>query len=404
MFALDGLRVLDMSTAIAGPYCAQILADLGADVIKVEHPGRSFIERLSLCPPEWHGPPFSPFWLSSNRNKRSVTLNLKRQEGKEVLADLAKVSDVVVENFGADTRPQLVDESWGWEINPRLVWASMSFCGRTGPDSNLDGYDLLAQARSGLLSITGYPDERPVKAGNSSADYLAGSHLAVGILAALVQRAITGKGQLVDTSLVESALACTDGFPMWYSVAGIVPQRAGNYHLSGNVGYASLECTDGELAITANANRLTYLVEHVLEMPELLPVPLPDDPDFRPKMKKLGRAMEDWSRSRSVEEMSTMLTQAGVPHSRVQTLAEIWDDPQLQARDMFVDLEFGDIGRVRTIGSPLHLSDSPVEVRRNPPAAGQDNEEVLTGLLGYDAEHFANLVEAGAIWEWSPSG
>jgi crotonobetainyl-CoA:carnitine CoA-transferase CaiB-like acyl-CoA transferase len=398
MSALEGVRALDMSTAIAGPYCGQVLGDLGADVIKIEHPGRAFSERVSLSPPGWRGPPYSPFWLSSNRNKRSVTLNLKHEEGKGVLADLVRVSDVVLENFGADARPQLVDENWAWTVNPRVIWASLSFCGRTGPDSGWDGFDLLAQARSGLLSITGFPDGPPTKAGNSASDYLAGAHLAIGVLGALRQRDVIGKGQLVDISLLESAVACLDGFPMWYSVAGIVPHRAGNNHLAGHVGYAMLECKDSYIVITSGGSRLGQLVEDVLQMPELLPLPEPDGPQFRSHMVRVSQAIATWASERTADEACRAFSEARIPNAPVQNLAQLWDDEQLQARGLFLEYEYGELGSVKSIGSPLHLSESPREVRHTPPAAGQHNEEVLTEVLGYDGDRVAELVAAGVLW------
>jgi crotonobetainyl-CoA:carnitine CoA-transferase CaiB-like acyl-CoA transferase len=398
--ALSGVRVLDMTTAIAGPYCGQVLADLGADVIKVEHPGRALNERVNLCPPDWEGPPFSPFWLSANRNKRSVTLNLKRAEGKEVLADLVRVSDVVLENFGADARPHLADERWAWSVNPRVVWASLSFCGRTGPDSELDGYDLLAQARSGILSITGQPDAPPTKAGNSLADYLAGTHLAIAVLAALRQRDATGRGELVDISLLESAVACLDGYPMWYSIAGVVPPRVGNAHPTGHFGYAMYECTDGYIVTSVSVSRVGKVVEHVLQLTELLPLPEPEDPTFRVQMTAVVRALAEWAAERTVEEACAVLTRAAVPNAPVHDLAELWDDEQLIARGMFLEYEYGDLGTIRTIGSPFHLSDSPREVRRLPPGAGQHNEDVLINLLGYDETRVAELTEGGVLWDW----
>ena len=402
MAALDGIRVLDMTTAIAGPYCGQVLGDLGADVIKVEHPGRALGERVNLSPPSWTGPRFAPFWLSANRNKRSMTLNLKHAEGKAVLADLVRVSDVVLENFGGDARANLVDEEWAWVVNPRVVWASLSFCGRTGPDASLDGYDLLAQARSGLLSLTGPAGGAPTKAGNSASDYLAGTHLAIAVLAALRQRDTTGKGQLVDVSLLESTVACLDGFPMWASIAGVVPPRVGNAHPTGHFGYAMYECRDGHIATSVSVTRVVDLVERVL--PELLPLPAPEDPGFRAHMTKVVDAFGAWAKERTVDEACKVLTDAQVPHAPVRDVAEIWSDEQLQARDMFLEYEYDDLGTIKTIGTPLRLSDSPSELRHVPPGAGEHNEEVLKDLLGYDPGRVSELIENGVLWGWEPAG
>jgi CoA:oxalate CoA-transferase len=402
MKALEGIRVLDLSAAIAAPYCAQVLADLGADVIKVEHPGRAFSERTALSPAGWDGPAFAPFFMACNRNKRSLTLNLKHSVGRKVLADLVRRSDVVIENFGADAREDLVDEHWAWEVNPRVVWASMSFCGRTGPESNLDGLDLIAQARSGLMSITGMPEGPPTKAGSSVTDYLAGAHLAIGVLAALRQREMTGIGQLVDTSLLENAVACLDGLPLWHTVADITPTRVGNRHPSGHLGYATYECTDGFIATSVHERRLGDLIPRVLRRPELLPVPDPEEPSFRPHMTRVVAAFAEWASERTVDEVCDALTEIQMPVAPVRNLAEIWDDEQLEARGMFVEYEYANLGKFKAIGNPIHLSGSPSSVLRSPPEVGEHNEQVLRDVLGYDEHALADLVERGVLWDWDP--
>ena len=239
MPALDGVRVIDLSQMIAGPYCTQLLADLGADVIKVEEPIAALRTRITLGPPAPEDRRFAAYWVASNRNKRSVTLDLKQPEAKAVLADLVRSSDVVVENYGQHTRQQLgVTDERGLALNPTLVWASLTGYGRSGPDAGRDGWDFTAQARGGLLSLTGEPDGQPMKTGNSAADYLAGLHLAVAVLGALMQRVHTGRGQTVDISLLEPVMACLDGFPLWYSIAGVLPERSGNFHPAKVPGYS----------------------------------------------------------------------------------------------------------------------------------------------------------------------
>ncbi len=400
--ALAGVRVLDLSSAIAGPYCGQLLGDLGADVIKVEHPGRALSERVNLSPPAWSGPPFSPYFLSTNRNKRSITLNLKTEEGKTVLGDLIRVSDVVIENFSAHARADLVNEEWAWQINPRVIWASLSYTGRTGPDADAAGYDLLAQARSGLMSVTGFPDGPPTKTGDSLGDYMAGAHLAIGVLGALHQREVIGKGQLVDTSLLEPMIACLDGLPMWYSIAGILPGRVGNRHPAIPAAYAAYECRDGYIVISSGSGRwLPALAEQVLQMPELLPVPESHEDRYRADMARIDKAIADWARARSVREATATLVDAGVPNEPVRNLAEVWTDQQLDARGMLIEYEYRELGSIRTIGSPLHLSESPVEVRHVPPAAGEHNEEVLAEILGYDAERIDTLMTLDVLWGWT---
>ena len=242
MGALDGVQVVDLSQMIGAPYCTQLLADLGADVIKVEEPTVALFTRVALSPPGGdESRRFSGYWLATNRNKRSLTLDLRHPDAKQVLADLVARADVVVENFGSRAGRSLgIDESWGLGAAPDVIWASLTGYGRTGPEAERDGWDLVAQARGGLLDMTGDPDGPPMKSGNSSADYLAGLHLAVGILAALHQRAATGEGQVIDVSLLEPVVACLDGFPLWHSISGITPTRTGNFHPAAAAGLQRL--------------------------------------------------------------------------------------------------------------------------------------------------------------------
>jgi crotonobetainyl-CoA:carnitine CoA-transferase CaiB-like acyl-CoA transferase len=396
--ALDGIRVLDLTRSIAGPYAGQVLGDLGADVIKVEHPLRALSERAALSPP---GPPerqFSPFWVSCNRNKRSLTVDLKAPLGKEVLADLVRVSDVVIENFGHDARDHLgVHETWAWEINPAIVWASLSMYGRTGPDAPYDGLDYAALARGGLLSLTGEPDGTPMKPANSAADYLAGMHLVTGVLAALHQRHATGTGQLVDISLLEPVVACLDGFPLWHSIAGQLPPRTGNSHPGGMPGYGLFPCTDGRIVVAATSGRVKTLVDDLLGTPELFPLPKRSDPGYAAHLRKVNDLLTAWTSERTVDEAHRALRAVRIPSEPIRDMEAIWSDAQLEARGMYLEYELGGLGTIRTIGSPLHLSASPVEVRHVPPGPGAHNQEILTEVCGYDDDRVFELVAAGVL-------
>jgi crotonobetainyl-CoA:carnitine CoA-transferase CaiB-like acyl-CoA transferase len=392
--------VIDLSQMIGGPYCSQMLADLGADVIKVEEPTRALLTRMALSPPGAdEDRRFSGYWLSTNRNKRSVTLDLRVAESRPVLADLVRCSDVVIENFSAQSRHSLgISEEWGFGLRADLIWASLTGCGRTGPDAERDGWDLTAQARGGLLDMTGDPDGPPMKTGNSSADYLAGLHLAVGILAALHQRAATGRGQLVDVSLLESVFACLDGFPMWQSIAGILPRRSGNFHPAAIPGYSVFSASDGYVVIGAAGPSLTRLMD-LLGRPDLgSGLPPAGEDDRKRWFDDAVDLISRWAGDRTRDEIRSVLDAQNVPNEPVRNLAEVWSDEQLAARGSFVDLVHPDLGAIRTVGSPLHLSDSPIGVRHLPPEAGEHNEEVLRGLLGYDEERVASLVQRGALW------
>ena len=400
MGALDGVRVLDMTWSIAGPYAGQVLGDLGADVIRVEHPGRSLSERLNLTPPGWDGEKFSPYFIANNRNKRSLSLNLKSEDGMAVLADLVAVSDMVIENFGYDARENLVDEQWAWSINPRIIWGSLTMFGRTGPEATRDGLDILAQARSGIVDMTGHPDQPPTKTGHSIADYTAGTHFLVGLLAALYQREHTGKGQLVDISLLEPAVSCLDGLPLWYSIAGETPVRTGNDHPTRLPGYKIQECSDGMIAATSVGGPFDEFVAEILERPDLSPLPESWEPNYREVADEISEVYAAWTAARTREEVQRILTDFGIPNEPVRSLAEIWDDPQLEARGMFIEYPYRGLGEIRTIGSPLKLSDSPVEMRHVPPELGEHNDEILSELLGYDEDRVAELNSGGALWDW----
>jgi crotonobetainyl-CoA:carnitine CoA-transferase CaiB-like acyl-CoA transferase len=400
MGALTGIRIVDLSQMVGAPYCTQVLADLGADVIKVEEPNTALFTRVAVSPP---GTPesrrFSSYWVATNRNKRSLTLDLRVPRAREVLADLVRTSDAVVENFGAHSRRSLgITEEWGFSVRSDLVWASLSGYGRSGPERDRDGWDLVAQARGGLLDMTGFPDGPPVKTGNSSADYLAGLHLAVGILAALHERQSTGKGQHVDVSLLEPVLACLDGFPLWWSIAGVTPTRSGNFHPAGLPAYSVFSASDGHIAIGAagpSFTRLMVLLDRADLDLGLLPAGVAER---RAWLEDAVDVITRWTSPRTREELHRTLDAHDIPNEPVRTLAEVWSDPQLEARDFYLEYEYGGLGRIRTMGSPIHLSNSPLQLRHVPPAAGEHNEEILADILGFDDETVAALFESGALW------
>lgn len=400
MGALTGVHVLDLSQMIGAPYCTQVLGDLGADVIKVEEPTTALLTRVALSPPGLEDSRrFSAYWLAANRNKRSVTLDLKVPEAREVLADLVRRSDVVVENFGSHSRASLgITEEWGFSVRSDLVWACLTGYGRSGPDAGRDGWDLVAQARGGLLDMTGDPAGPPMKAGNSVADYLAGLHLAVGILAALHDRAATGEGQVVDVSLLEPVLACLDGFPLWHSVAGVTPKRSGNFHPARLPAYSVFPAQDGYVVIGAAGPSFTRLM-NLLGRPDLGGGLPPAEADARDAwFDEVVGLIRGWSSERDRRTIKEELDSHDVPNEAVRDLAEVWSDPQLEARGTFVEYDYPPLGRIRAIGNPIHMSRSPAEVRRVPPAAGEHNEEVLCGELGYGQDQFDRLLRGGAIW------
>lgn len=401
--ALEGLRIIDLSQMIAGPYCTQLLADLGADVIKVEDPATAPSRRVGRSPrvtgADGQPTTFSSWWLGTNRNKRAISIDLRTEAGRGVLADLVRLSDVLVENLGADARERLgIDERWAWSFNRGLIWGSLTGFGRAGPDKDREGWDILAQARGGLMSMTGYRDGPPMKTGVSVVDYISGLHLSTGILAALRHRDRTGEGQLVDIALLDCLVPCLDGFPMWHSIADVTPTRSGNDHPMKFPGYTLYDASDGLLAIGAPPGPLWKRVAATIGRPDLSDVPDPVNMDeWNAFFDRARPVVAEWVAARTRAEAGATLDAGGVPNEPVQDLAEIWTDKQLNARGMFYESDFAPIGRIRMVGSPLHLSETPVEYRRPPSTASEHTIEVLTDILGYDDGRIAQLVTDGAL-------
>jgi crotonobetainyl-CoA:carnitine CoA-transferase CaiB-like acyl-CoA transferase len=279
-----------------------------------------------------------------------------------------------------------------------VIWASLTGYGRSGPEAERDGWDLVVQARGGLLDMTGEPDGPPIKSGNSSSDYLGGLHLAVGILAALHQRTATGEGQVIDVSLLEPVVACLDGFPLWQSIAGVTPKRSGNFHPAGLPGYSVFAARDGHLVIGAVGASFTRLLTFLgrADLGEGL-APAGDEERQRWFDEVVG-IVSAWTEAHTRAELKHELDALLVPNEPVRTLAEIWDDPQLEARGAFVEHEQSCLGPIRTIGNPIHMSASPMQVRHAPPAAGEHNDEILREELGYDDERMTGLVVDGVLW------
>jgi crotonobetainyl-CoA:carnitine CoA-transferase CaiB-like acyl-CoA transferase len=400
MAALDGVRVIDLSQMIGAPYCTQLLADLGADVVKVEEPTTALFTRVALSPPgAAEDRRFSAYWVATNRNKRSLTLDLRHPDAKAVLADLVAGADVVVENFGARARRTLgIDADWGRSVRPDVIWASWTGYGRTGPEAERDGWDLVVHARGGLLDMTGEPDGPPIMSGNSSSDYLGGLHLAVGILAALHQRTVTGEGQVIDVSLLEPVVACFDGFPLWQSIAGVTPKRTGNFHPAGLPGYSVFATRDGHLVIGAVGASFTRLLTYHGRADLAEGLAPAGDEERRRWFDEVVEIISTWTEAHTRDELTPELDALLVPNEPVRTLAEVWDDPQLEARGAFIEHEQSWLGPIRTIGTPIHMSESPLQVRHAPPAAGEHNDEILREELGYDDERITGLVVDGVLW------
>ena len=393
--ALAGLTVLDLTRVLSGPYCTMMLADMGARVIKVERPGGGDDTRA------W-GPPFqsgeSAYFLSVNRNKESVTLDLKHPDGRRVLDALIDRADVLAENF----RPGALDRM-GLSYadlarrRPDLVYCSISGFGQSGPRRREPGYDAVMQGEGGLMSITGAEDGPAYRLGVAIVDVVSGMFAAYGVAVALLARERTGRGQLVDVGMLDAAAAVLTYQAGSYFATGRAPGRLGNRHPS-IAPYESLEAADGELVVAAGNDQLWRALCGVLGLGALA-----DDPRFRTNADRVAARgalrplLVERLRTRPVADWLTQLKAAGVPCGGVRDLEQVFSDPQIVERAMVVALDHPIAGAIRQLGVPVKLDGTPGMVRTPPPALGQHTDAVLRGDLGIDPEEIARLRAAGAV-------
>ena len=393
--ALTGLRVLDLTRVVAGPFCTMILGDMGADVIKVELPGRGDDAR------SW-GPPFqggeSAYFLSVNRNKRGITLNLKEARGQEILRTLIRKSDVVIENFKLGTL-----DGWGCgrefmeKEAPRTVHCTISGYGPRGPKAGVPGYDFLLQAESGLMSIIGEPDGDPMKVGVAIVDLCAGLYAAAAILGALHARGSGRRGQLVEVSLYATSLAMLANVASNVLISGNPARRYGNAHAS-IVPYGPYRCRGGVIALGVGNDGQFAEFAAAVGRPEWAADPrFARNPDRVKNRAALDSLIEATLASRTVDEWLSVLLAAGVPSSRINTVAEALAAPQTAAAGMVIEIEHATAGLVRALGIPFSFSRTPAAVRRPPPPLGQHTDEVLAELAGLDAEEIQKLRAAGVV-------
>ena len=386
---LDGIRVLDLTRVLAGPYCTMFLGDLGAEVVKVEQPGVGDDTR------GW-GPPFtggeSAYFLCVNRNKKSVTIDLKSREGVALLQRLAERADVLIENFRPGTMERLnLGEKDLRAANPRLIYASLSGFGADGPMSDAPGYDLIVQAWGGLMSITGPADGEPSKVGVAIIDLVAGLMLGKSIAAALFAREKLGVGQKIDTSLLEAEVACLINMGSNYLVEGNIPRRWGNAHPS-IVPYQSFKTEDGYLVIGVASEGIWRRFCQAIGRAEWA-----DDSRFEKNSNRVENRslliglLAEIFLSRSTDEWLKLLNSAEVPCAPVQTVDQVFKAPQVLHREMLIQVEHPTAGTVRMAGIPVKFSLTPASVRLPPPLLGQHNEEVLESWLGIDDKEISEL-------------
>jgi crotonobetainyl-CoA:carnitine CoA-transferase CaiB-like acyl-CoA transferase len=406
MGALSHLRVLDLSRVLAGPWAGQILADLGAEVIKVERPGNGDDTRA------W-GPPFlkdaygestgeAAYYLSANRNKQSVTIDFTKPQGQQLVRELAAKSDILIENFKVGGL-----EAYGLDyaslkvLNPNLIYCSITGFGQTGPYAKRAGYDFMVQGLGGLMSLTGRPEGEegagPVKVGVALTDILTGLYSTVAILAALAHRQHDGGGQHIDMALLDVQVACLANQAMNYLTTGVAPQRLGNAHPN-IVPYQDFPTADGDFILTVGNDSQFRKFAEVAGRPEWV-----DDPRFATNKLRVANRSELVPLIRQATVFKTtaqwvaQLEAVGVPCGPINDLAQVFADPQVQARGLAMQLPHALAGLVPQVASPIRLSETPVEYRNAPPLLGEHTRQVLEQVLGLRADAVEALRQSGVL-------
>ena len=392
---LEGIRVVDLTRILAGPYCTMMLGDMGAEVIKIEHPQGGDDTR------GW-GPPFlngvSTYFISINRNKKSLTLNLKDERGKELLRDLIRKGDVVVENF----RPGTLDKlGFSWEeihrINPAVIFASLSGFGQTGPRKSEPGFDVVIQGEGGIMSITGEPDGPPSKFGASIGDITAGMLAAQGVLLSLYHREKTGVGQMVDVGMLDGQVALLTYHANNYFGTGKLPPRRGNKHPS-ITPYETYKCKDGYFNLGVGNDSLWRRFCDAMGLAEIK-----EDPKFAVNKDRVDNRLElqeildPFFAEKTVGETIGTLRGAGIPCGPINNLEQVLNEPQILAREMVVDIDVPVAGPTKVTGVPIKLSETPGAVRTPPPTLGQHTDEVLESVLGMDEAQRNVLRDEGVV-------
>jgi len=396
--ALSGIRIIDMTHNQAGPACAQILAFLGADVIKLEEPKGGDVARRNMRDrPDSD----SLFFLLFNANKRSLTLNLKSAEGKRLFRDVIAKSDVLLENFGPGALDRL---GLGYDalaqINPRLIYATIKGFGTYGPYRDYKSYEPIAQAMGGAMSVTGFPENPPTFVVPAIGDSGTGMHMAIGILAALQQRHASGRGQHVEVSMQDAVVNIIRVSLRDHQRFGHAMPRRGNQG-SQTIPSSTYPCAPGGpndyVYINAWERPMWIATLGVIGRPELADDPRFADPAARWENRDaLNAIIEEWTRARTKHDVMRLLGDAGVPCGAVQDTGEVLADPHLKARDMIVDVEYPTRGTYKTVGCPVKLSDSPAEITR-PPLLGEHTAALLNELCGVSSDDVAKLRDNGVV-------
>ena len=392
--ALDGIRVLDLTRALAGPYCTLMLGDHGADVIKVEMPGTGD-ETRDWAPPSIRG--VSAYYLSINRNKRSVTIDLKNSDGKRVLERLIEKSDVVVENFSPGTLARLgFPDERVRAINPRAILCHISGFGQDGPGRAWPAYDLIVQGMGGIMSLSGEPGSDPVMVGVPQADMVAGMFAAFAIAAALHARERTGEGQVIDATMIGGQVALLSRQAARFFADGTVPRPEGNVHAS-IVPYQTFRASDGHINVGVANNALFERFCRALDLEELLEDErFTDNPKRVAHRREIVPIIERRVKTLTKAEVVRRLREANVPVGPINALDEVFADPVVRHLGLIAEVDHPAAGRVRAPGIPVRLSGTPPSIRRHPPELGEHTDEILREF-GYATEEIAALRRDGAV-------
>lgn len=394
---LAGIRVLDFTQFLSGPYCGMFLADMGADVIKVENLVTKG-EFVRNARPKEKKTGRSMYFQNLNRNKRGVSLNLKTEEGKKIFAELVKTADVLIENM----KPGVIGKlGFSYEackaLNPRIIFASISGFGQYGEYSSRPGYDLVAQAMGGSMSITGWPGQEPTRAGMAIGDMMAGMNAAIGILGSIIKRQQTGLGQQIDVALVDSIVSGLEAKAMQYVYEGKAPEKTGNKYIS-SAPYDSFRAKDADFVIASGTDKHFAALAQAMGMPELANDPLYIDTEARKKnADSLKSIINQWASDKTTNECVDIILGADVPAAPIYTVKEVYEDKNIsEAREMFVKVPHPEAGELVVLGNPIKMSVHPCEYRKAAPDLGQDNDEILREA-GFSMEQITAFRQNGSI-------